>query len=90
VQVGDVAFGDRDDVDAGKRQSLEEASGVFLVAAESIQRLGQDDIESAVEGIAHQRLETSAEKSCAGDSVIRVLVRDRPALPLGERAQIRS
>src|SRR5690349_14535380 len=36
VQVGDVAFGQRDDVHAGKRQSLEEAGGVFLVAPESV------------------------------------------------------
>jgi hypothetical protein len=42
VQVGDVAFGDRDDVNAGKGEALEETGGVFLIAAESIQRLGQD------------------------------------------------
>jgi hypothetical protein len=86
VQVRDVAFGERDDVDAGKRQSLEQASGVFLIAAESVQRLGQDEIESPVEGIAHQRLETRAEKCRAGYRVIRVLACDRPALSLCERA----
>jgi len=48
VQVGDVAFGDRDDVDAGKGQSFEQAGGVFLVAAESVQGFGEDDVEPAV------------------------------------------
>jgi hypothetical protein len=70
VQVRDVAFGDCDDVYASERQSLKQAGGVFLVAAESIQRLGQDDIESPVESIAHQRLETRAEKGRAGHRVI--------------------
>ena len=37
VQMGDVAFGEGDDVDAGKCQSLEEPGGVFLVAAEPVQ-----------------------------------------------------
>jgi hypothetical protein len=41
VQVRDVAFGDRDDVDAGECQSFEQAGGVFLVAAESVQGLGE-------------------------------------------------
>ena len=62
VQVGDVAFGDRDDVDAGECQSFEQAGGVFLVAAEAVQRLGQDDIESPVQRIAHQRLEVCAQE----------------------------
>ena len=48
VQVGDVAFGDRDDVDAGECQSFEQAGGVFLVAAELVQGFGEDDVEPAV------------------------------------------
>ena len=86
VQVGDVALGERDDVHTGERQSLEQACGVFLVAAESVQGLGEDDIESPVEGVPHKRLETRAEKRRAGNRVIRVLFGDRPALPLCEHA----
>jgi len=37
VQVGDVALGNRYDVYAGERQSLEQTGGVFLIAAESVQ-----------------------------------------------------
>jgi hypothetical protein len=44
VQVRDVAFGERDDIDAGEGETLEQAGGVFLVAAESVKRLGQDDV----------------------------------------------
>ena len=69
-----------------KGQSLEQASRVLLVAAESVQRLSEDDVESAVQRIAHQRLETRAEQCRTGDRVIRVLVGDRPTLPLGESA----
>jgi hypothetical protein len=37
VQVRDVAFGERDDVDAGEGETLEETGGVFLIAAEAVQ-----------------------------------------------------
>ena len=37
MQVRDVAFGERDDVDAGEGETLEEAGGVFLVATEALQ-----------------------------------------------------
>ena len=85
MQVRDVAFGERDDVDAGEAEALEEPGGVFLIAAESVQRLGEDHIESPVQRIAHQRLKTRAEKCRARDGVVRVLVGDRPALTPRER-----
>jgi hypothetical protein len=49
VQMRNVALGQRDDVDAGEGEAFEESRGVFLVAAEAVQRLGQDDIESLVQ-----------------------------------------
>ena len=36
----------------------------------------------AVQGVAHQRLEARAQKRGAGHRVVRVLLADRPALPL--------
>ncbi|HWI16259.1 MAG TPA: hypothetical protein VNT81_00825 [Vicinamibacterales bacterium] len=54
----DLAFSQRHDPNAEKCQSLEEAGCVFLVTAESIERLGNDNVEFAIEGTAHQRLET--------------------------------
>ncbi len=86
VQVRDVALGERDDVHAGEGEALEETGGVFLVAAEAVQRLGEHDIEPTVQRIAHQRLEPSAQQRGAGYRVVRVLLADRPALPLGKRA----
>ena len=80
MQVRDVALGERDDVHAGERESLEEAGRVFLVAAESVQRLGEDDVESPVQRIAHQRLESGAQQRRAGDRVIGELV-SRPSSP---------
>ena len=50
-----------DDVDAGEGQALEQAGRVFLVATEAVQRLGEDDIESSVQRIAHQRLKSRRE-----------------------------
>jgi hypothetical protein len=86
VEVGDVAFGKRDDVDAGKGQSLEQAGGVLLVAAEPVQGLGEDEVESPIQRVAHERLETRAEKRRTREGVIRVLVCDRPALSLRKGA----
>jgi hypothetical protein len=62
VQVCDVALGESDDVDAGEGEALEEAGSVFLVAAESVQRLGEDDVESPIQRIPHQRLKARTEK----------------------------
>ena len=86
VQVRDVALGERDDVHSGEREPLEEARGVFLVAAEAVERLGKHDVEPAVQRIAHQRLESRAQQRGAGHRVVRVLLADRPALPLCKRA----
>ena len=84
MQVRDVAFRERDDVDAGEGEAFEESRGVFLVAAEAVEGFGENHIESAVERIAHQRLETGAKQRGAGYRVVGVLLRDRPALPLGK------
>lgn len=86
VEVRDVALRQRHDVHAGECQTFEQTGGVFLVAAESIQRLGEDYVETPVERIPHQRLESRAEKYCTRDSATRVVVRDRPALSLRKRA----
>jgi hypothetical protein len=84
VQVGDVALGERDDVHTGEGEALEESRGVFLVAAEAVQRLGEDHIESTAQCIAHQRLETGAKQRGAGYRVVGVFLRDRPVLSLGK------
>ncbi len=86
VQVRDVALGERHDVHAGEGEALEQSRSVFLVAAEAVQRFSQYHIESTVQCIAHQRLETRAQQRCARHGVVRVLVADLPALPLRERA----
>jgi hypothetical protein len=39
VEVRDVAFGERDDVDTGEGETLEETRGVFLIAAEAVERV---------------------------------------------------
>jgi hypothetical protein len=54
VEVRYVAFRKRHDVHAGECEPLEQAGRVFLVAAEAVQRLGEDDIESPIQRIPHQ------------------------------------
>ncbi len=86
MQVRDIALGERHDAHAGECQSLEESCGVFLVPAESIQRLREDDIESLVQRVSHQRLETGTKQSGAGDRVVGELLNDRPSLARRELA----
>jgi hypothetical protein len=86
VQVGDVAFCERDDVDAGEGEAFEETGRVFLVATEAVQRLGEHDVKPSIKCIAHQRLKPGAQQRRTGHGMVRVLLADRPALPFGERA----
>jgi hypothetical protein len=82
----DVAFGERDDVDAGEGEALEETGGVFLIAAEAVQRFGEHDIELSVQRVAHQRLEAGPKERGTRDRVIGVFLDDRPALASGKLA----
>jgi hypothetical protein len=80
MQVRDIPFRERDNVHAGEGETLEESGRVLLVPAESVQRLCEDDIESPVQRIAHQRLEAGAKQGRAGDRVIGEFVNHRPTL----------
>lgn len=53
MQVRNVALGERDDVHTRERQTLEQASGIFLVPAEAIERFGHDDVDLAAQGVGH-------------------------------------
>jgi hypothetical protein len=86
VQVRDVTLGERDDVDAGEGETLEEPGGVFLVATEAVQRLGKDDVEAPIQCVPHQRLESGAQERRAGDRVVGEFLDDGPALARGELA----
>ena len=58
VQERDVAFRERDDADAGESESLEQAGGVLLVAAESIERFSEHDVDLLAKRRLHHRLKT--------------------------------
>ena len=83
VQVGDVAFRQGDDANAGKGQALEQARYVRLIAAQPVHGLGQHDVETAAPGVLHQLLNAGTKQRGARDCPVAVAVRDRPALPLG-------
>jgi hypothetical protein len=80
VEVGDVALCERDDVHAGEGETLEESGRVFLVSAEAIQCLGEHDVKSPVQSIAHQRLESGTKQRGARDRVVGELLNDGPSL----------
>jgi hypothetical protein len=76
----------RDDADAGEGEAVEEARGVFLIAAEAIERLGPYEVHLAAQRLGHHRLETGAHDRRPGDGMVRVLGCDVPALALREFA----
>jgi hypothetical protein len=86
MQVRDVAFGQRHDAHAGEREPLEQARRVFLIAAEPVERFGQDDVELVPQRLAHETLKARAQERRARHGVVRVLACDLPALALRELA----
>ncbi len=86
MQVGNVAFSERDDVHAGERKALEEAGCILLVAAEAIERFRHDDVDLLLERLAHHRLEAGPHDRRARDRMIGVLGGDVPTLALRKLA----
>ena len=70
MQARDIALSERHDAHAGEREPLEESCGVFLVPTESIQRLGEHDVESLIQRASHQRLEAGSKQGGTGNRVI--------------------
>jgi hypothetical protein len=50
------------DFHASECETLEETCGVFLIPAESVQRLRKHNVESSVQGVSHERLEAGAKQ----------------------------
>nr|WP_251366462.1 hypothetical protein [Aeromonas hydrophila] len=57
MKLRDFVLGQGDDGDAREFQMLVEGRHVRLIAADPVQRLGQQDIELALLRIAHQALD---------------------------------
>jgi len=76
------AFGQGHDGNAGEGEALEQARGVFLVAAEAIERLGEDDVDLLAERDSHHRLKAWTHQRCARHRVVRVLLRALPTFAL--------
>ena len=54
VQMRDVTLGERDDVHADEGETFEKPGSILLIAAESIQRFGEDNVESPVQRVTRQ------------------------------------
>ena len=73
----------RDDVDAGEGEALEEARGVVLVASDAIQRFGEHQVEPRMQRIPHECLELRAQQRGSPSCVVSELLCNRPTLPRG-------
>ena len=56
VKLADLAFGEGHDLHRGKAHAFEEASGVLLVTADTIECLCVDEIEFVLDPILQERL----------------------------------
>src|SRR5687767_7302215 len=65
-----------------KVDALEQAGGVFLIAAESVERFGEHDLDFLAQRRLHHRLEARTQECCARHRVIRVLLGDLPPFAL--------
>lgn len=83
AKMGDFALGQRDDLDAGEAQSLIDAGHVFLVAADPVQGLGQDDVEHAARSVGQGGLDTGPNEAGAGNGAIVVAPRSHAILLFG-------
>src|SRR4051794_17025853 len=58
MQMIDLSFRQGDNANANERQPFEEPGGVLLIAAETVKRFCQHDVEPTFERITHERLKT--------------------------------
>src|SRR3546814_3903228 len=82
MEIADFAFGERDDFDARKGHPLEKAGDIFLVAADPVERLCNNDIETGRHGIADQRLNTRANQARTADRAIGIGLNEIPIFPV--------
>jgi len=83
VKLADLAFGQRHDPHVGVAQPLEKASDVFLIARQSVERLGIEHVDPFRLGVGHQLLQRGSVR-CArsADRRVRVDFDHRSAVPL--------
>ncbi|TCI00679.1 hypothetical protein EJV46_01320 [Roseococcus sp. SYP-B2431] len=80
MQLRDIALGNRHHPHAGESGLLVEAGDVLLVAADAVQRLGEDHLEPTGPGIGDQLLKAWPACCRARDGVVGINVDHLPAL----------
>src|SRR5207253_10800660 len=70
VERRNFTIGTRDDLDAAEGELLEQPGGVLLVAAEAVERLRTDNLESAGARVVDQRLNALTNQRRTGDAVV--------------------
>ena len=86
VEFRDFVLCQRDQLGVGEIQRFPAAGDVLLVAADTVQRFGEDDVEAALAGIGQQSLQPRAVGCGAAERVVAVDLTDGPPLPLGAGA----
>ena len=70
MKLVDLAFRQGEDAYVCKTQSLEHASHVLLIAADTVQRFRQHHVKEACLRIGEKRLDTRTDQRCAGDGAV--------------------
>ena len=83
VKLGDLAFGQRNDGDPGEAQSLEHGGDIFLVTADAVEGLRQNQAEASRLQVGQKLLNAGAKQGRTRDGAVGIAVRDRPALAGG-------
>jgi hypothetical protein len=82
MKLGDLTFGQGDDLHAGKAQMLKERRHVRLIARNAIQRLGEHNVELATLGVLQQQLDTRPQNDTGtGDRGVMIGIDNLPTLP---------
>nr|WP_245826634.1 hypothetical protein [Oceanibacterium hippocampi] len=84
VELADLAFGDRHQRDTEKREPLEEAGDMLLVAGEAVEALGHHDLEGAVPRVLLERLVARAEGRGAAHASVAIDAGEAPAAALDQ------
>ena len=80
MQLGNLAFRQGHQLDAGEFEPLVQAGDIFLVARQPVQRLREHDVEAAFARRRQQRLVAGPKAGCAGNGGVAVDLLQAPAL----------
>lgn len=80
VQLVHLAFGQGDDPDPQEAHALVNVGDVLLVAGQTVQGLGEDDVDFPRRGVLQELLDAGPDQAGPGDALIGIAPGDLPPL----------